>query len=254
MAPIKFEENIKDKLEKRRIDPSANAWSKLSDKLDDHEGGTNSKMIWWFTIAASLVGIFLVTTIFFKNKADQTILPMTVETPIEKSGEIKVELTEELEKSKVEAITETEIKSESHLVKNVKNKEPEVQNSYNTKESSRNALVENTAKNPRIDINRSNIFDSINNEQRTNQSIVANTHINNIKNVVTDSEIEDLLESAKNELLANRNEIQLSKSVDANSLLQDVETDLDETFRDKVFNTLVSGYNSVRTAVALRND
>ena len=48
MAPIKFEENIKDKLEKRIIDPSVNSWNKLSDRLDKHKDGSNNKKIWWF--------------------------------------------------------------------------------------------------------------------------------------------------------------------------------------------------------------
>ncbi len=65
MAPIKFEEHIKDKLEKRRIEPSDKAWSKLSEKLDEHEGKSNNKMFWWLGIAASLVGVFLITTLIF---------------------------------------------------------------------------------------------------------------------------------------------------------------------------------------------
>jgi len=35
MAPIKFEEDIRDKLEKRQLKPSSNAWKKLSDRLDE---------------------------------------------------------------------------------------------------------------------------------------------------------------------------------------------------------------------------
>ena len=34
MAPIKFEEQLKDKLEKRTMSPSAESWAKLSDRLD----------------------------------------------------------------------------------------------------------------------------------------------------------------------------------------------------------------------------
>ena len=34
MAPLKFEDHIKEKLEGRRIIPSVNAWDKLEAKLD----------------------------------------------------------------------------------------------------------------------------------------------------------------------------------------------------------------------------
>lgn len=33
MAPIKFEDSIKEKLEKRRLEPSTEAWNRLSEKL-----------------------------------------------------------------------------------------------------------------------------------------------------------------------------------------------------------------------------
>ena len=250
MAPIKFEENIKDKLEKRNIEPSANIWGKLSDKLDEHEGGSKNKMIWWLGIAASLVGVFLIATIFFKTTEDQTTLPITVETPLEKSSEVKGKLTKQIEELKVEGIAETEIKSESPEI----NKEPEKLTNFSNKKSNSSRLAKNTAKEPQIGTNQSILSDSVIHEQTINQPILANTQIKKVRNTVTESEIEALLENAKSELLANKSEIVLSKTVDANSLLQDVETDLDETFRDKVFNTLVSGYNSVRTAVASRND
>ena len=42
--------------------------------------------------------------------------------------------------------------------------------------------------------------------------------------------------------------------IDASDLLQDVEADLDQSFRDKVFKTLKSSYYSVKTAVADRNN
>ena len=41
MAPIKFEENIKDKLDKRTIQPSTEAWVKLSSRLDAQEQNTS---------------------------------------------------------------------------------------------------------------------------------------------------------------------------------------------------------------------
>ena len=37
MAPIKFEDNIKDKLENRRLKPSLDAWDSLSKRLDNQD-------------------------------------------------------------------------------------------------------------------------------------------------------------------------------------------------------------------------
>ena len=42
--------------------------------------------------------------------------------------------------------------------------------------------------------------------------------------------------------------------VDAEALLENVEAELDQSFRNKVFEAIKSSYNSVKTAVAQRND
>ena len=43
MAPIKFEEQLKEKLEQRTIQPSQDAWNKLNDRLDNVEEKQNNK-------------------------------------------------------------------------------------------------------------------------------------------------------------------------------------------------------------------
>ena len=43
MAPIKFEENIKDKLEKRTLTPSSESWSKLSERLDAEDNSSKNQ-------------------------------------------------------------------------------------------------------------------------------------------------------------------------------------------------------------------
>ena len=45
-----------------------------------------------------------------------------------------------------------------------------------------------------------------------------------------------------------------TNKVDANALLQSVEDDLEQSFRAKVFDAIKSGYESVKTAVAERNN
>ena len=79
MAPIKFEEQLKDKLEKRSIKPSQDAWNKLSDRLDEAEGKQNNNRFWWLGIAAAIVGVLLAITFVFKPNAD-SIEPTIVNT------------------------------------------------------------------------------------------------------------------------------------------------------------------------------
>ena len=53
-----------------------------------------------------------------------------------------------------------------------------------------------------------------------------------------DSEINLLLNNAKKEIALNGNIKDKATVVNANSLLEEVEIDLEQTFRDKVFNSL----------------
>ena len=251
MAPIKFEENIKDKLEKRTISPSEDSWDKLSNKLDEHEDKSNGKIVWWIGIAASLVGVFLVTTLFFNQSEDETVLPVLVDSPIEKTlnqQEEKEPLNNVLVESEEPFLKETitlNKKVENHIVNRAKVRK--------TIDKSNNEVVDATIEEDKIqnqNLIHSNTIIAEENKQEITAQIL---DIEKDKNLVTDSEIELLLENAQKDIALKQNKKEQSKTVNANSLLQDVETDLDVSFRDKIFKSIESGYNTVRTAVVERN-
>ena len=64
----------------------------------------------------------------------------------------------------------------------------------------------------------------------------------------------DLLKEAEREIFKDKLKNENTRTVNANDLLQDVEADLEQSFRAKVFETLKSSYDSVKTAVANRNN
>ncbi len=256
MAPIKFEENIKDKLEKRTIEPSKNAWNKLSASLDAQEGSSKNPVAWWLGLAASLVGVFLVTTLFVKTGEDKTVLPTLVDSPIKDNMILQEEVPEP------KAIVENDNKS---------NEEDINPNSDSNNNIANQILIKKTAKKESVNIKSEvityNILkdEIIDNEEIVNSnSIINNTNDQEIvaqipelekeKDLVTDSEIESLLERAQKDITLNRVKKENTKVVNANLLLQDVETDLEQSFRDKMFNTIISSYNTVKTAVVERND
>ena len=256
MAPIKFEKNIQDKFERRTIQPSENAWHRLSDELDAYEGKTNKSMFWRIGIAASLVGVLLITTYSLKTRDSETVLPTVVETPTVRSYEMEIEQPESLENVKVEAILKTDIISEvnsavSNQSSNKKQYSLNKRGNLNSmKEEVANKSFEKSQTNNEIRKNS----DLIMNDQNIHESLAENTQMESNNSVIKDSEIEFLLETAQKDLLANTMNTGRKTKVDANTLLEDVETDLDESFKDKIFNTIVSGYNTVVTAVADRND
>lgn len=69
--------------------------------------------------------------------------------------------------------------------------------------------------------------------------------------IKTETDVDALLKEAQQKLKHTTTE--KDYAIDAKALLQDVEADLDELFRAKVFETLITGYKKVKTAVAQRN-
>ena len=248
MAPIKFEENIKDKLEKRTINPSDKSWEKLLFKLDEQEGKSKNKVIWWIAFAASLVGVFLATTIFFDKGENNLVSPTVVESPIndikkQKQALPPKEVVVENEESSLNEINKLQKKSKIKIVRqkavsNVVKKNKVLGNDYNESNS--------------VESNVLKISESISEAVNHQEIVSQNPELN--KDLVTDLEIESLLKNAQKDITLQRINKENIITVDANSLLQDVESDLDLSFRDKMFNTIISSYNTVKTAVVERND
>ena len=71
--------------------------------------------------------------------------------------------------------------------------------------------------------------------------------------LVSDAEVDSLLRIAQQEILTDKIWQQDGK-VDAMALLNEVEGELDKTFRDQLFEKLKDGFFKVRTAVADRNN
>ena len=79
MAPIKFEENIKDKLEKRTLSPSSEGWSKLSERLDAEDNKSKKPLFWWISIAAGILIMIAVSIPFFSTPDSEIVLPQIVD-------------------------------------------------------------------------------------------------------------------------------------------------------------------------------
>ena len=87
------------------------------------------------------------------------------------------------------------------------------------------------------------------------QEIVAQVQaLKKTNKTVSDAEINALLDQAQKEIMLNKLYNEATKTVDADALLQDVEADLEQSFRERAFKAIKSGYEYVKTAVAERNN
>ena len=91
MAPIKFEEQIKDKLEQRTVTPSIEAWSKLSEQLDADDKRSKKTSFWWFGIAASIAALVFVSISYFGQQDETSVDDILVKDEIKNVIQPKVE-------------------------------------------------------------------------------------------------------------------------------------------------------------------
>ena len=261
MAPMKFEEQLKDKLEQRTIEPSSNTWQKLSDKLDANESKKNNKGFWYLGIAASIVGIILITNLF--NKGNINIVEPTIvntnnnySEPININSEDKIVtkdkkmLFNETEKAASENITrethkkqlnkkpalKQKLNKEQHKL--ILNKTDEMVVAKNLKETSKEAIIK-----------------PLSFEDKKANEVVAQIQTMQQSREVTNAEIDALLNAAQREISFKKLYNENTKTIDANALLLSVENDIEElSFRTRVFEMLKTGYNEVKTVVANRNN
>ncbi|RIA10640.1 hypothetical protein OE09_2512 [Flavobacteriaceae bacterium MAR_2010_72] len=263
MAPIKFEEKLKEKLEKRTIPPSEDAWNLLANRLDTQDKKQNKSMFWWLGIAASLVGVLLVTSLIFNNEKQEAIKPTLVETPVSDD----IQTPNKINALEENAIVSEDITKSKDIVNDTDNGLK--QKEFKTVISHTNDVAVNNQKpslNTESKLSLPETVVVLNNFKESSLSVsefenakvdaVVN-EINRIKSEnseITETEIDALLKQAEKEILTNRIYNEKTRTVDANALLQDVEADLEQSFRTRVFEALKSNYETVKTAVAERNN
>ncbi|MCF6296076.1 MAG: hypothetical protein L3J25_10365 [Flavobacteriaceae bacterium] len=254
MAPIKFEDFLKEKLEQRKLQPSTNAWEKLQSKLDTNQTKKNNKPFWWLGIAASFIGILIVTSVFFNNETDTTIVD---------TEEAIITIENETPKifNDVEQVAVEEPQVENPLI-NTKVQKVDINPVLQKQENqliNRNvneAVVQTETKANENQINKKESIDkALTFEDLKLQEVVAQVQaLKKANNVVSDAEINALLDQAQKEIALHKLYNESTKKVDANALLQGVEADLEQSFRVRAFKAIKSGYNYVKTTVAERNN
>lgn len=235
MEPNNIEDQIRGKLNSREIQPSAQAWDRLDAMLTVAEEKKTKRSFFSFKfigIAASVL-VFVTLGLFYFNQKNITIENQNtvVET------ESKKQNTEE-----TIPVTENPI-----LVKG-QNNEVAVSNE---KMTTHNPKLE--TRNSQPTSNEVSIITQNQEEAIVNQEIVSPKQ--EVKTIKKTSmvDVDELLASVEKD---RKKETKVSKSninIDAKSLLSEVDTELDMTFRQRVLNTVNKNYKSVKEAVANRN-
>lgn len=244
MAPLKFEDQLKEKLEQRTLLPSKHSWATLSKRLDAEDKTQKTPWFLWLGVAASVVLLVAVSVLYF-NKTQTKINPIvkqntdSIKTTI-KTNPKTTKQTQSLNLNKKEAIVTISKEKIQQPKKTIKQKNS-VPKPNKTQNVMVNAIVINDVK-------------PIENEIIIKDSVTKALSTFKTKEAMANNEADSLLKLASKKLLMDKALKHQSHVVDANTLLLEAEEDLGQSFRTKVYNALKNSYKTIKTAVAERKN
>jgi len=236
MEPNNFEKDFREKLNQRKIEPSNKAWDRLDAMLSVTEKKQPKKKNRWLYIAASLVGFLLVGTFFFnKNKTVQNPDNSVVAKENRKGDSVVKPALNIIDSVKTEiAISEndaTHISTKISIAKKIK----------------RNQKTNKIIKNESNQIAESSVIIKNNQEKQSinKEASVAETFKN--------KRVEQLLNTAEKSVAEHSAKPKSKIKVNASDLLNQVDGELELSFREKVITKVNKNYQTVKVALANRN-
>jgi hypothetical protein len=230
MEQNKLENEFRNKLNQREINPSESSWDRLDAMLTVAEDKKPVRRYSWIYIAASIIGFAFLGTFFF-NQSDEIGTIESNEVVIENNQKVKP------------------IQKETHSI---------IPSNSQTESIAVISEVKNVKKNLRT------IKSTITNQNQLAQNSNSDSLTIRLKNSQSIQETEQLVSSNSNnnsvdEMLAAVQaapKAAISKTavkVNPNTLLSQVDGELELSFREKVINKVNKNYQTVKVALANRN-
>ncbi len=246
MAPIKFEDHIREKLQERELTPSKDTWSKLEKQLHP-EASKNKRGFNWFAIAAIFIGVLLLATLLFNSNTSTISNPEIVIEEPENSLPIQSNTQEVVAQEELINEESDQVEATSITVEDTPTIEKENKISPTPKNQEDSIAFE-----PVIESNKTTETNDVPEDNQVAQVVAQVEALQNNNEVVTEEDIDALLIKAQQEITLK--DLTKHKKVDAAALLEVVEIEIETTFRDKVYEALGEGYQKVRTAVVSRKN
>ncbi|MBJ2174234.1 hypothetical protein JBL43_08295 [Aureibaculum sp. A20] len=253
MAQNKFEQHIKEELNRREIQPSDNAWNKISNKLEPPQKEKKPRYM-WLGVAASFAGLLIISTIYFNyDKTDSNDSNTVVETNkenieiIERDSNSLAKEVEENQIANTEVVTPSNSK-EGYKKEKVERLEKEIKKPI-INEDNAMAIVQTQqkVKNDKVVFSQEEII-----QQKIAEVVAKVDKLEKDSSTLTDLEVDALILQAQKEILQNKI-FRQDRSVDAMALLNEVEGELERPLKDKLFDLLKKGILETKNALADSN-
>ncbi len=225
MKPNKIDNQIREKLNAREIQPPAQAWDRLDAMLTVSEEKKPKKGYGWFFVAASTILFFGLG--FFLFNSNET-------TEINNSTPIVTTINEEIDSAETTKINQISVEKEQPVL---------VQNEVNFSKTQTNKKSEETDKlTKEEDLTKDN-----------SSSIIHHPSPNSYKYVSPENLLAEVQTGEKVIISENKIISKPKMKVDANSLLTTVEKELDENHKETTFDKLNRKFKDAKSALANRN-
>ena len=225
MEPNKIDNQIREKLNAREIQPSAQAWDRLDAMLAVSEEKKPKKGYGWFFVAASTILFFGLG--FFLFNSNET-------KEINNSNPIVTTINEVMDSTEANKINQISVEKEQPVL---------VQNEVNYSKTQKNKKSKETN-------------ELIKPENDLEEKITPNSQLqtpNSYKYVSPENLLAEVQTGEKVITSDKKISPKPKMKVDANSLLTNVEKELDENHRETTLDKLNRKFKDAKSALANRN-
>lgn len=235
MEPNKLEKQFREQLNSREIKPSEMAWTKLDTMLSATEK-PKAKFPWLY-VAASFIGLLLIGTAYFnlqENPIENQKNGVVIQSPVApKTRSIVLDSTN-LKIEKESFSNKKSVRINNKLV-DVSQKSKILEKSFNQNQTAEISISDPYKKNDTM----------ISSEN--NQSLAKNKYVSAEKLL---AEISNTKFESADETMRNTTK---AISVNPNILLSNVETELNQSYRESAFDRLNKKFNAIKTVLVNRN-
>lgn len=256
---MKFEKHIKKKLDNRRIEPSLGAWERVAEQL--RQDGQKKKARIWpkIAIAAGCIGILIFSVPFIFPTESATEFPIVDVPQDTKSSDAQITVASEENKEEMNStdVVSAEAKKEiKRTKKGVKNPKKELVINEVLPTSEGQSKTRDFADSQKHTEHIKNLTPVVEQSvaEEVNRLLAAVQTAEQHGEQVSDLAIDSLLAQAREKIVKNRIYEEETQRLSATALLESVENELDQSFRERVFDALRDGFIKAREAIVSRNE
>lgn len=249
MGQNNIEHQIKEKLNAREIQPSAQAWGRLDAMLTVAEQKKTKRFPFWFIGIAASVLVLLTVGLFFFNQ-EKTVIAPTNDVVVVPDVE-KTIINNEQQLVEQNQVTSTENKSTvNNPQSTINNQRVSIISQKNNQKNNQNSVINRRKE---IEYLVSGDVAAVKSMPKfiVTDPVIVQQKTQDVAKMTSYVDVSILLASVEGELKVQPKSNKIK--VDATTLLSHADGEVEQTFREKVINSVSKNFKEVKVALSNRN-